>query len=85
MIPHFNFDSAEPFVRQFIQAIGESNFEETLSLRLFPGEGFSGALEITEGRANINLLADQVCITPVLSCGSLITDTILGSRQWMER
>ncbi len=82
---HFNFDTAEPFVRQFIQAIGESNFEQTLSLRLFPGEGFSGALEITEGRANINLLPDQVCVAPALSCSSLITDTILGFRRWMER
>lgn len=75
---HFDFDTAEPFVRRFMQAVRESNLEQTLSLRLFPGEEFSGALEITEGRANINLLPDQVCAHPD-AFFLVITDTLLGS------
>ena len=58
----FDFHPVESFVHQFVQAIGESNLERTIGLRLFPGTGFTGALELTEGRANINLLPDQVCV-----------------------
>ena len=57
----FNFSIAKPFISQFIRTIKDFNLEQTLSLRLFPGDGFTGAFELTEGRANINLLPDQVC------------------------
>ena len=59
---HFDFTTTKAFVRQFVQATNDSDLEQTLSLRLFPGGGFTGALEVTEGRANINLLPDQVCV-----------------------
>ena len=63
---HFDFGTARSFVREFIEAVNQFGLEQTLSLRLFPGDGFTGALEITEGKANINLLPDQVCITQSL-------------------
>lgn len=55
-----DLDANSSFLREFIQCIRESGLEKTVGLRLFPHLNFTGALEITEGRANINLTPDQV-------------------------
>jgi hypothetical protein len=56
----FDFDATSKFLSEFMQATSELGLEHTLCLRLFPHVGFTGALELTEGRANINLSPDQV-------------------------
>jgi hypothetical protein len=56
----FDFDKATAFLADFIQVIEEKGLDKVIAIRLFPHEGFSGALELTEGRANINLSPDQV-------------------------
>jgi hypothetical protein len=54
------FTKLAPFVSEFCNSIKRAGFEDVLALRLFPHLGFEGGLEITEGRANINLTPDQV-------------------------
>ena len=58
---HFDFEATSDFLSEFMQTISKSGLEQTICLRLFPHVGFTGALELTEGRANINLSPDQVC------------------------
>ena len=48
-----------PFLHNFIRCTKDEGLEETIGLRFFPRPGFTGALEMTEGRANINLTPDQ--------------------------
>lgn len=65
---HFDFDTVGPFIREFMQTVAEYDLEQTICLRLFPHVGFTGALEVTEGRANINLSPDQVRTVPCTPC-----------------
>lgn len=68
----FDFDKVTAFLTEFVQVVKDRGLDRGLdkiiAIRLFPHEGFTGALELTEGRANINLSADQICV--VLSCPS---------------
>lgn len=57
---HFDFAAIHLFLHEFMQAIATFSFQDTVALRLFPHKGFRGALELTEGRANINLSPEQV-------------------------
>ena len=56
----FDFGAISNFLSDFMQAIEENALEKCISLRLLPYEGFTGALEFTNGRANINLTPTQV-------------------------
>lgn len=58
----FDFDQVTAFLTEFVQAIEERGLDKIIAIRLFPHEGFTGALELTEGRANINLSPNQVCV-----------------------
>lgn len=77
----FNFEATKPFLSDFMQAIAKLGLEKTICLRLFPHVGFTGALEITEGRANINLSPDQVYMIPSPSRLEMFKRYI--SRLWM--
>jgi hypothetical protein len=48
------------FLCEFIESVKALELDKTMALRVFPQVNFTGALEITEGRANINLTPDQV-------------------------
>lgn len=56
----FDYDMVEAFLAEFLETLMATGLERTLCLRLFPGEGYVGGLEITEGRANVNFLPHEV-------------------------
>ncbi|PGG99129.1 hypothetical protein AJ79_08693 [Helicocarpus griseus UAMH5409] len=58
----FDFSSASAFLDEFIEAVERMGLESVVSLRLFPHKGYTGALEFTDGRANINLSPDRYVI-----------------------
>lgn len=55
-----DFATAGLFLREFLDAIAEYGLEKSICFRLFPHVGLTGALECTEGQANINLSPNQV-------------------------
>lgn len=48
------------FLKEFIENAVAAKLDRTIALRAFPGVGYTGALEVTEGRANIDLKPDEV-------------------------
>lgn len=57
----FDIKSAQPFIDEFLLAAKTAGVEDIVALRLFPGQGYRGCLEVTQDRANINLVPGQVC------------------------
>lgn len=56
-----NAENISPqFLEVFAQRVLENGLEDTIALRAFPYKGYTGGLEITQGRANINFLPEEV-------------------------
>lgn len=56
-----DYDKLGAFLVEYLETVKTMGLERTLCLRLFPGEGYVGGLEITVGRSNWNLLPHEVC------------------------
>jgi hypothetical protein len=69
-----NSPAKQAFLEAFTTALTEGGFQDILGLRAWPGEGFGGTLEFTQGRANINLKEGQYEIVKGGSVG--YTDTM---------
>lgn len=48
------------FLRDVFAALKKHDLLDIVGIRLYPGESYEGRVEITEGRANINLRPIQV-------------------------
>ena len=55
-----SLDNYKPFMEDFDSILTQHGLQDALCLRQWPGAGYTGALEITEGRANVNLMPDEV-------------------------
>lgn len=55
-----NLEKYKTFLEEFSAALRKEGLEKVLGLRVWPGQGFRGGLERTEGKANIFLNPDQV-------------------------
>ena len=47
------------FLVEYTQALKAAGWGDLLGLRAWPGPGFSGVFEFTQGKANINLIPEQ--------------------------
>lgn len=56
----FGVSGMKEFLREFMERVKEKGLDKTVALRLFSHKGYTEAFEITEGRANFNLLPGQV-------------------------
>lgn len=54
-IVDFNAAKYHDFLLEYALAIKAGGWEKVLGLRAWPGDGFAGVLEFTQGKANINL------------------------------
>ncbi|KAI5777190.1 hypothetical protein EDC01DRAFT_679817 [Geopyxis carbonaria] len=55
-----DLEQLQSFVEEFRQLVDANRLHGLVCLRLFPHAGYSGGLEITEGRTNINLTPGQI-------------------------
>lgn len=62
-----DYNRVGAFLTEYLEIVKAMGLEKTLCLRLFPGEGYVGGLEITIGRTNWNLSPDEVCYRWFLS------------------
>ncbi len=56
----YGLEKVRPFINDFIKATEHAGIANIVALRLFPGRGYKGGLEDTQGRAMINFLPGQV-------------------------
>ena len=61
-----NEDKYADFLHEYTMAVKTAGLEKAVGLRQFPGAGFVGGLEVTEGNANVFLLPGEASQPPII-------------------
>ena len=59
-----NDDKYSGFLDELAKLLVHSKLDSCIGLKIWPGKGYEGGLEITNGKANILLRPDEVCTRP---------------------